>query len=237
MSALGFVLPAAALGLNSLLIRPQRGFFSPSSPTSVDYTGQPIVAQAVIEEVHHDELEITDHPVEFGATLSDHAYMRPVEVIIHCAWSNSPSSNTGLVGAAVTAGSTLLGNSAALAASAANSVLSAGSSLLGNSSGDVKDIYKQLLALQSSRLLFDIYTGKRIYHNMVMKSLSVTTDKRTENALWVTASCREIIIAQTQAVTVPINTAAQAIPAKTTPVQNSGQQLLQSASGITTLVQ
>lgn len=45
------------------------------------------IADAVIEERHSDSLVITDHPVEQGATISDHAYKRPAELTLDYEWS------------------------------------------------------------------------------------------------------------------------------------------------------
>lgn len=42
-----------------------------------------LYADVIIEETHEDSLEITEHPVEQGAAVSDHAYVKPVSVTIH----------------------------------------------------------------------------------------------------------------------------------------------------------
>lgn len=49
-------------------------------------------AYITLDERHHDELVITDHPVEQGASISDHAYKKPAEVTLTLAWSNSSLS-------------------------------------------------------------------------------------------------------------------------------------------------
>jgi len=49
------------------------------------------IPHVVIEEDHDDELIITQHPVELGAIISDHAYKKPSEVRVRCAWNNSGS--------------------------------------------------------------------------------------------------------------------------------------------------
>jgi hypothetical protein len=41
------------------------------------------------DERHHDELVITDHPVEQGASISDHAYKKPAELTLTIGWTNS----------------------------------------------------------------------------------------------------------------------------------------------------
>jgi len=48
-----------------------------------------IVAMVTIEEDHDDELVITEHPVEFGAAITDHSYKRPSEVRVRIGWSQS----------------------------------------------------------------------------------------------------------------------------------------------------
>ena len=48
-----------------------------------------------IEENHSDELVITEHPVEQGAEISDHAYKRPAECGIRAGWSNSSQEADG----------------------------------------------------------------------------------------------------------------------------------------------
>ena len=222
MNPLGFVLPAASIGLGSILLKTQkRGFYPGASEQSNTGTEpavtlkapDPLVPQTTIEEVHHDELRITDHPIEEGATISDHAFMMPMEVIIRCAWSNSPASASGLLGkalglAAALGGSTV-GNIIALPQTIAG-VGTVQSLLTGNQVNQIKQIYKNLLDLQTSRVPFDIFTGKRVYKNMLFKSLSVQTDYRTENALLVTAVCREVILVTTSEVTVPIKAGAEA---------------------------
>lgn len=50
-----------------------------------------------VEEIHRDELQITQHPVEIGAPISDHAFMQPTTVEIRCGWSNSSAQSEGYV--------------------------------------------------------------------------------------------------------------------------------------------
>jgi len=46
-----------------------------------------IPAQVTIQEQERDELTITEHPVEQGAPINDHAFKRPSEVTIRAGWS------------------------------------------------------------------------------------------------------------------------------------------------------
>jgi hypothetical protein len=148
-----------------------------------------------IEEQHHDEMVITDHPVEQGAAITDHAYKKPAELTLTIGWTNSSL-------AALT--SLQLGGYAAFA-------------------------YKTLLQLQAIRTPFSISTGKRRYSNMLIQSLSTTTDAKTEESLIVTMHCREVIIVQTT--TTALQPAEnQANPAKTAATANAGTKTPQATA-------
>lgn len=53
------------------------------------------VADVTIEEDSTDELEITQHPVERGAAVTDHSFKKPSVVVITAGWSNSSLSALG----------------------------------------------------------------------------------------------------------------------------------------------
>jgi len=133
----------------------------------------------VVEEAATDELEITKHPVQDGAQISDHAYIKAADVKIKALFTDDELPLT--------------------------------------------ETYKKLLELQSSRILFDVVTGKRIYKNMLMKSLSSTTDAETENILSVNFSLEEVLIVQVEVTSVPPR-AKQAQPARTSGTQNAGSK-------------
>jgi hypothetical protein len=48
-----------------------------------------ILPDCVVEETSRDDVQITDHPVEIGTVISDHAYKKPREVTLRWSWSNS----------------------------------------------------------------------------------------------------------------------------------------------------
>ncbi|WP_407059275.1 phage baseplate protein (plasmid) [Ralstonia syzygii subsp. celebesensis] len=62
------------------------GFFSPKRSIGSFH------AYITLQEQHHDELVITDHPVEQGAAISDHAYKKPAELTLTIGWSDSSLS-------------------------------------------------------------------------------------------------------------------------------------------------
>lgn len=103
----------------------------------------------------------------------------------------------------------------------------------GGDEGYVTNIYNQLLALQKSRTTFSIQTGKRLYASMLISSMELTTDEKTEAALALMVMCREIIIVSTSVVAVSAPASDQANPESTQPVTNSGTK---QAQPVTTVV-
>ena len=93
--------------------------------------------------------------------------------------------------------------------------------------GPLTEIYSNLLALQSSRVPFDMVTGKRSYKSMLLKSLSCSTDQQTENILAINASMQEIILVSVETATRTTNqknvpVAKQADPGKTAASTDAG---------------
>lgn len=48
-----------------------------------------VIPDVVIQEVHDDTVTITQHPVEYGAAISDHAYREPSQVMMTVGWTPS----------------------------------------------------------------------------------------------------------------------------------------------------
>lgn len=159
-----------------------------------------IIPNVVIEEVHSDTLTITDHPVEQGAPITDHAFKNPAELTMRIGWSSSSLALDSVVSSVV--GSIKAGK------------------LTVPKIKTVRDIYEDLLKLQASCKPFDVSTGKRLYKDMLIKSLSTTTDGTSENALVVSVVLRQVIIVQTRAA--KLKAENQAKPNKTAPAVSRG---------------
>lgn len=87
-------------------------------------------------------------------------------------------------------------------------------------------IYKDLLDLQNSRTPIEVITLKRIYSNMLIASLGLTTDKQTENCLAISITFQEIIIVPVATI---IPRAVQKNPGATGATQPAGKKQAQSA--------
>lgn len=150
-----------------------------------------LFADVTIEEKHKDELKITEHPTETGASISDHAYMELPELIMKVGWSESAGKLNGFVGGSILGGATSL-----------------------------VVVYEALRLLQSSKVPLAVSTGKRLYTNVLIKSLSNTTDKTTEHVLMIDITFKKIIRVKTSETTVLVEN--QASPAGTASVQDGG---------------
>lgn len=155
------------------------------------------VPDVVVSEKHVDALEITEHPVEFGAAINDHAYKRASEVTMECGFAGG-GSVLDLVN------------------------LSSIGLRIGESP---REIYQQLLDLQKSRVPFDVVTGKRTYSNMLIRAIEATTDRTSENVLSCVLTLREVIMSDTQSITVTDKANMQE-GVSTAPVQNTGMKSL-----------
>lgn len=199
---LGFLQAGAVLGLDFIKVKPKRSI------------GE-FTAMVTIEETHQDDLEITDHPVELGAKITDHAFKLPATVTIKCGWSNSPTSS----------------NIAQSLKNAVTGTINGVKNLTGNSESAVKTTYANFLKLQADRTLVDVYTGKRVYKDMIVKSLYTQTTQDTENSLILTVTLRQVIIVSTQQLTLAGGSIASEPsnledPQKNTTAVNSGQKSL-----------
>ena len=152
-----------------------------------------IVPSVVVSGKHSDTLEITVHPVETGGPGSGHAYKRPSEVVMEVGFAGGGSLLDFI-----------------------------DTSSLGLTLGlSPKETYQQILDLQTSRIPFDVVTGKRLYSNMLIRAIEVTTDRTSENVLMAVLTLREVIITQTQQIAVA-DKADMKEGANTSAVINSG---------------
>ncbi|MDR1979778.1 MAG: hypothetical protein LBQ42_13665 [Synergistaceae bacterium] len=157
-----------------------------AEPATVRSVGG-IAFDVTVEERHSDKLEITAHPVQTGADISDHAYKLPQEVTV------------------------IVGQGA-----------------LGDENAP-RDTYDKVRELQESREPFDIITGKREYKNMLIRDITETTSVETENSLILTLDCVEVILVETQTVSVPAS--AQKKAAVTQSSQQGGEKQATNADG------
>lgn len=153
-----------------------------------------ISVDVIMSEVTNDTLTITKQPVQQGATISDHAFKEPVTLTMVIYMKD----NVGLF--------------------SVSNILST----LTNSSNALAQIYAKLLNLQLTFTPIVVTTPKRIYKNMLISSISNTTDKNTENTLSLSISFQEVIIVNVTTAIVPPS--KQKRPGSTQATQNVGNK-------------
>jgi hypothetical protein len=141
---------------------------------------------ASVFEMHTDEMEITDHPVEDGSDISDHIRKLPIALEMNGVVTNNPI--------------------VFLASVRAKSPVTTDTT---NTLDRVGAAYEKLQELQETGELLDVATSLRDYNNMAIQAMSVSRDASTGNILDATLTLREIIIAKKLTVDLPIP-----IPAK-----------------------
>lgn len=133
---------------------------------------------AVIKTDHTSKVTMTDHPVEVGANITDHAYVEPAEI----------SLEVGVSDSAIDAGCFGTGNRSVKA-------------------------FQELRKLQHSREPLTVVTRLNTYKNMLISTISAPDDFTTMNSFKAIIMLREILIVQTETVTVSPRASAE--PQKT----------------------
>lgn len=162
-----------------------------------------VIPDVVTQESHTDSLTITSHPVENGATISDHAYLTPATVTMDIGFSSGGS----------------------LVDFWDTRQLDVGHGL------SPTEIYQNLLEMQKNRDLLDVVTGKRLYSNMLISNLSVTTAPDSEHVLFATLKLTEVIISNTDNRSSAAKENMQQGVA-TSAVQNSGKKVTKQTSSL-----
>jgi hypothetical protein len=152
-----------------------------------------IVADVTVEESHYDEVVITQHPVEKTADITDHAYPLPPTLTVRIGYSPSGSSAGGAFGQDPYQGDPV----------------------------PLQTVYDKYIALKDARTLMEVQTGKRLYEDMLIRSVALVTDADTENALFLTINLQHVMLVDTQTVQVPSNS-VQAQPKKTANTLDAG---------------
>lgn len=130
-----------------------------------------------------DAMEITKQPVQQGANISDHAFVKPVILSMQILFADNLTQSLAQMYQKLLA---LQRPTAAAQPTLAPGVL-----------GPLPPTpLPQLLP-------FNVVTPKRTYFNMLLATLGMTTDKKTENCLAITATFEQVILVPVTVTSVP----------------------------------
>lgn len=146
-----------------------------------------ITFDATPSETHTSDVDVTQHPIETGAKVSDHILRKPQILRLEAVVTDFP---LGLAGRSNITGH-LLGNA------------------LGNKNnegalGRAAEIYKRLERLQLAGTLAEVRTSLKTYKNMAIKSLSTPRTAATKNAIKFSAMLEEVRLVDSQVTPIAI---------------------------------
>lgn len=150
---------------------------------------------------------ITDHPIDTGGVISDHAFTNPQLYTIEGVVTDTPNS---LLASAQTIGVNIV--------SLTNNI----ASLLGADTPPPATkrsvaAFQALLEFWENLVIFNVQTAMGLRENLIIQSMTATVDKETANMLRFIAVLREVPIISTEIVSVsnllegPINESGSAV--------------------------
>lgn len=161
-----------------------------------------IMPNIVVHERHHDEVMMTEQPVEIGAAITDHSFRNPSRLRLVYGYSNS-------------------------CLKAISSDFSDGYGLLQHGlvnfgEGYIRSTYTNLFNVLQLRYICKVVTTKRVYQNMLITSLETETTPETAFSMFIAIEMKELLrasardyasvginkggIKQLSSVTIPPNT-------------------------------
>lgn len=203
-----------------------------------DEAGNVTVFDAVVQESHSFDSEISDHPAEDGSIFSDMQRQNPPVVTLSILQSNNPIGELDLdiisqVGAGLASGlvaqvagqldtsqSTLLAQARGQAIGAALSVVS--QFLNGNQQNRDFDTFENLKALKNDSTRITIVTPFVAYTGMILQSVNVTKDKDSIESLRADLVFRKIQIYSTQSAQIEVKAVSQKTTNEATPKKKQG---------------
>lgn len=167
-----FSVPLALTGA----VKEPIGFIYPVKRVQLSGTGvSAFELDAALSIVHDYESEVTEHPVESGAAVTDHIRNKPATLKLECVVSNTPIAQ-------------------------AADVEKAGGFRKGEP-GRAEEIFATLMKLRDAQQPITVATRLKTYSNMAIASISIPQDSKTGDALRFSLTLKEIRIIESQYVT------------------------------------
>lgn len=160
------------------------------NPTLV--TIDAITIDASISEQHNSEVEVTDHQVEQGANISDHARVRPTTLSLECVISNTP----------------ITAQQAQRIVESGGFTFTATSPVQGYR-GHAEQTFNKLEALRDECRLITVVTSLKTYNNLILTSLSVPRNASTGEALRFSATFKSVTLVKNQTTTEKVTKTTQ----------------------------
>ena len=171
-----------------------------------------LVIDAFIHETHTFSSEITEHPIESGSVIGDHVYNMPFALTIDGIISNTPMSLVGLV------------------------AFDSAKRFLTNPQGKDNDF--ALIAFEKIEELFErrepisIATSLKIYHKMVLESLSIERGAGAHESLHFNCTAKQIRLVCQELIKIPGPKVSRAKPKQKKGLQETKPISIEKAEGL-----
>lgn len=171
--------------IQKIFFKPQRGFreFIYDSNGNITNEGTLWELDGVIQETHHTSIGLTKQPIEFGASIADHAIRQPIIVRVQGVITNSPTLKQ-------------LGNNIPTDVEGGAGVIKQYAQ--GFTGERIQSAYAGLLKIMNKRQPMTLQTGLLNYENMVLTDMQVPNNKN--NRLLLDLTFEEAIIVKPGAV-------------------------------------
>lgn len=165
---------------------------------------------AVINEQHSRDAQVTQFPVETGQVVTDHILVMPPEVTVQGIITDSPIGNRkSLITEAIATGVTLV--APPLLVAAAGAAYGAASSYKADqgSASPSQLAFAKLFRLQGGDpeatppvppTLVHVHSKMSLYTNMAIKSVAIPRDRTVSNAIVVQVTLQKVFLVQPQTV-------------------------------------
>ena len=152
----------------------------PIIDSTIGVNSQMYVPDAVMRVEHQQEARITEHPVQTGANISDHAYAMPARVTLDIGMSDAMS---------------------AYANSSSSSAEVAGGAWTGASKSKSVNAFTEISSWATGRVIVSIGTRLKVYSNMMVESITPEETNKTKTSLRCRVTFKQVFIANVQQVT------------------------------------
>jgi len=151
-----------------------------------------IELDCTVSESHNGEVEVTEHPVEEGANITDHTRAKPVTLILEGIVSNTPLNNEQQTRKVKSAEGFTFETTAA-------------ASVIAGQPGVAEAAFTKLQQLREKGVPITIITRFKTYTNMVMSSLVVPRNASTGECVRFTATFKNVVIVKNKTTTAAIS--------------------------------
>lgn len=168
--------------------------------TLADGQLQSIIVDATVRELHEASAEVTEHPIEVGANVSDHIRANLDSVTLDVVVSNEPIRQPESQMDGVTSRQQGL----EIRDPTTGIILAKANVLVFDGDFDrVRTVYEELLRLRTTGTVVGILTSLREYSSMVIRRVAPIREAATGDSLRATVEARQIRIVSSEVVDVP----------------------------------